>query len=245
MRHSTWLAALVLLAFRPATASGQDPGPTETLRIFVDCANTFCDLDYYRREVDFVDYVRNRQDADVHVLVSTQPTGAGRELTVTFIGAGAYADRTDTLTFATSNTDTEIERRAALAQVLKLGLLPYFAGTPMAAQVQVRVGAQGRARGAQQARPENDTWNFWVFRIGSSGNLSLEESIRNYRIGGNVSANRVTDLWKIELSANGSRSESPFEVDDTTTVISPTTSLGTEGLLARSLTDWTLGVDDS
>ena len=63
-----WTASLTLA--RPAGA--QDITPQEHVRVFLDCGA--CDFDYLRREVDFVDYVHDRKDADVHILVTTQGT---------------------------------------------------------------------------------------------------------------------------------------------------------------------------
>lgn len=44
-------------------------------RIFMDC--TFCDMDYVRTEIPFVNYVRDRKEAQVHVLVTRRRTGSG------------------------------------------------------------------------------------------------------------------------------------------------------------------------
>ncbi|MCK4759928.1 MAG: hypothetical protein KAT69_07745, partial [Candidatus Aminicenantes bacterium] len=37
-------------------------------KIFVDC--DFCDIDHIRREITFVNYVWDRKEADVHILVT-------------------------------------------------------------------------------------------------------------------------------------------------------------------------------
>ena len=37
--------------------------------MFLDCPNSFCDFDYYRTEITFVNWVRDRQFAQMHVLV--------------------------------------------------------------------------------------------------------------------------------------------------------------------------------
>ena len=35
-------------------------------RVFIDCRG--CDRDYFREEITYVNYVRDRKDADIHVL---------------------------------------------------------------------------------------------------------------------------------------------------------------------------------
>jgi broad specificity polyphosphatase/5'/3'-nucleotidase SurE len=64
---------------------------TAVLRVFLDCNDDGCHADYLREEVKLADYVRDRTDADVHVLVTSAETGAGgREYTLGFIGLGPF-----------------------------------------------------------------------------------------------------------------------------------------------------------
>ena len=71
---------LALGALTTASAA-QDTNATQngTLRVFLDC--NFCrrNLSHFRREVSFVNYVRDRQDAAVHILGTRQSAGAGTE----------------------------------------------------------------------------------------------------------------------------------------------------------------------
>ena len=63
----------------------QDTNGAEALRIFLDCGP--CDDDFLRREITFVNYVRDRRDAQVHVLVTRETTGGGgRAWTLEFYG---------------------------------------------------------------------------------------------------------------------------------------------------------------
>lgn len=78
------MATLVWLALcgpPPPTAAQTVPDSARTadepLRVFVDCGSRYCDFDHIRREIDFVSYVRDRLDAQVHVLITTRPTGGG------------------------------------------------------------------------------------------------------------------------------------------------------------------------
>ena len=50
-------------------------------KVFLD--GTRIDMDYIRTEITFVNYVRDRKEADVHVLITQQRTGGGgREYTL-------------------------------------------------------------------------------------------------------------------------------------------------------------------
>ena len=88
------IAAACAFAFAPLAA--QDSTRTvqdSAVRVFLDCPDTFCDFDYYRTEITFVNWVRDRQFAQVHVLVTTQSTGGGQEYTLSFIGLERFAAR--------------------------------------------------------------------------------------------------------------------------------------------------------
>src|SRR6188474_2700531 len=100
------------------------------VRVFLDC--DYCDEDYVHKEVTFIDYVHNREDADVHVLVSVQETGGGgMQWTLKFIGLGAFQGSDQTLTYNSSSTATSDERRAGFTEVFKVGLVRYAATTPV------------------------------------------------------------------------------------------------------------------
>ena len=59
------------------------------LRVFLDCGD--CCEAYLRDEITWVDFVRQPQDADVHVLSSDRETGGGgRELVLRFVGRGRF-----------------------------------------------------------------------------------------------------------------------------------------------------------
>src|SRR3954463_1423711 len=113
-----WAATAALVGFVAGAAQAQT---APLLRVFLDCDR--CDENYLTENVAFVDYVRDRTVADLHVLVTTQETGAGGlQWTVAFIGQGRYAGQDRTLTFNTLQDATNDERRKEFARVFKLGL---------------------------------------------------------------------------------------------------------------------------
>ena len=116
--------------------------------MFLDCGP--CDFDYLRREIEFIDYVRDRKDADVHVLVTTQPTGAGgTEYVFKFIGLGRFAGVDDELKFTALETYTRDERRVGYARVFKLGLVRYVTSTNLADRLDLTFQpVDDRGRGA-------------------------------------------------------------------------------------------------
>jgi hypothetical protein len=219
-----------LAAQRPPT-----PPPAGLLRLFVDCPNAWCDMDYIRREVTFVDHVRNREDADVHVLVTTESTGSGGgAYTVQFIGLGRFRGVEHRLLFNTAPADTEDDVRKALVTTLKLGLVRYAADTPSGRDLEIRHHPPAAAAAAA-AQVVNDPWNFWVFRAslrGSSSGESLSDSVST---SGSFSANRVTEAWKFTNSLYGSYRRSSYTLSEGDTYTSITRSTSATGLGVKSL----------
>jgi hypothetical protein len=234
------LAPAVLLA-----AAGVFPGPlaaagaSDPLRVFVDC-NWFCDMDFIRTEIPWVDYMRDRADAQVHILVTTEQTGGGgRRYTLEFIGLREFAGRSDTLVHTASADDTQDIIRRGLANTIKMGLVRYVAGTPLAGRLNIVLAepprAPGEAAAAAAAAQAADPWNFWTFRIGVNGHGSGETQQQFYNGSGTLSANRTTDAWKVSLSTNGNYNEQNFELPDGRRIKSVTRRYTGNSLVVRSV----------
>jgi hypothetical protein len=239
------LALIVCVALAGNTASAQDPpADTTPIRIFIDCNNTPCDSDFFRTEISFVEHVRDRQNADVHLLMTGQSTGSGgREITFSFFGQGRFKGRDHVLreTFVVAASDDAVRR--GMVRVMSLGLVPYVLGTPGADRLSVTL---------QQAQPttasaqSQDPWNRWSFRLNVNGNANGESSSSSFNINTNVNANRTTDESKINLNSNMSYRESRFELPDGRTFLSPNRDYGINGLYVKSLTGhWSAGVRSS
>jgi len=226
------LSLLALLAAAPCLAQDKPDSlaAQQALTVFLDCNR--CDDDYIRREITFVNYVRDRTQAQVHLLITIQRTGSGIEYLLNYIGRQDFAGVVDTLRYVSSRTDTDDERRQGLAQIIKLGLVRYVARTPLAHQLAISYDA-ARPQ-ARQTSAEDDKWNFWVFRVGLNGSFEAEEVTNDYEIGGNLNASRVTDDWKIRLSVEAEYEEENFDIDDRT-ITSTRRNGSIRGLVVKSL----------
>ena len=221
----------------PAVAAASAPA----MSVYLDCQSGGCDFDYFRTELAIVNWVRDRQVADVHILVTTQETGAGgSEYTVTFMGLRQFAGLTDTLKYVSPPASTEDERRKGLAGIFRFGLVRYLARTPAGARV--TVAFTGGQETSAQTTSKKDPWKAWVFRIGINGNADAEESFKASRIGGNVSASRVTEAWKTELFAYENYNQSDFELNDSTTFTNIQRNYSASVLQVKSLSShWSAG----
>ena len=219
----------------PGQAVNLDQLKEKAPKVYIDCHE--CDNDYIRTEITFVNYVRDRKEADVHVLITTQDTGSGgREYTLTFIGQNGSAEVKNTLSFASHKTQTSDEIRNGLTQVLKMGLIGYAARTP----IQPRLGVLFQDRVDPTAVA--DRWNFWVFSFSLNGSQWGEKSQKQTFLRGNASANRVTPASKLRLGLSGDYSKSRFSYGDST-ILSESDSATFDGLYVKSLGEhWSAGI---
>jgi len=185
------------------------------LRVFLDCANDYCDTDFFVTEIPYVDFIRERADAQVHLLVTSLPTGSGgTSYTLNFIGLGRYAGHVDTLVATVPPNSSQDARRRELARVFKLGLVHYAAPLAAGSRMQVTYSAPAAARAG--AAPARDPWNYWVYRIGGNSNFGGESESRRASFSGNVSARRTTEQLKISIAGSGSYRESRYMFSDGT-----------------------------
>jgi len=203
-------------------------------KVFFDCDS--CDIDFIRTEITFVNYVWDRQEADVHILITTQSTGGGgREYTIAFIGLKDYEDLQNSLKFFSNRIETDDEVRNNLVQILKLGLGPYVARTPMAKGIRLLLREDVKPTAVE------DKWNFWVFYVSVDGELRGEEQRKSTQLSGNVSVNRVTPDSKLRMGLDIDSEKDTYEVDDET-ISSTSESKDFDGLYVKSISEhWSVG----
>lgn len=231
-------------AFWAIGLPAQESGAGASLNVYLDCQTWGCDHDFFRTEIDWVNWVRDRNVADVHILLTAQETGAGgRQFQLNFIGLRAFGAVADTMGVSTGPTATEDDRRRSLAQRLRVGLLRYASRTTLIDRIQVTLPPATDEAAPAAADAQDDPWNFWVFRVGLNGNVNGESRSSFGRVSGSFSASRITDEWKFTLRTNGSYNENTFELSDGEEVVTIRRSYGADGLLAKDLgAQWSGGI---
>lgn len=211
------LALAILPVLLAATSLGAQTSPqpaAEGVAVFLDCPSFSCDQDFIRTEIPYVDWVRDRAVADVHILMTQLATGGGgTEYTLTFLGLRRFAGVADTLTFVAPQSSTSDFVRRGMTRTIKLGLVPFLARTAMADRLALTVEPPEAGAAGATGAPATDPWNRWVYSIGFNTNLNGERTQQFTSIGGNASARRVTDDWKISLTARENYRESTFDFD--------------------------------
>ncbi len=224
---------------------------SQAIRVFLDCQGRVrgCDRDFFVTEINFVNWMRDRFDSDVTVLVSGLPNGGGgNENTITFIGRKAFDGMADTLVLNTLPNDPDDKIRRDLARTFKLGLTRYVAKSPIASRVQVSYASPMGARQQVSAANLKDRWNLWTYSTNTNTFIRAEERQRSISASLNVSANRATEKWKLNVSAGGNVNSQRFEIPATTTrdaftVTNEQRTYNANSLIVRTLSDhWSAGL---
>jgi hypothetical protein len=245
MRKSILLSA-VLLASMPVAGTAQEieaPSRNTEPLVFLDCqrmARLHCDFDHVRREITWLNWVRDRREADVHLLLTAKTTsGGGFKYTLDFIGLREFAGRSDTLQYVSDPDDTSAEIREDITRMIALGIVPYITSTAIARQL--RISHEAAPQHAAQVGQQDDPWNLWVFRISADGSRNGESLQRGQSLGASASANRTSEQFKFDWHASGRSSRDEFDIDDET-VESSIRSYGTYLLGVWSLGEqWSAG----
>lgn len=247
-----YLPALALLgvlwtgavhAQEPAGGGGIREG---ALRVFLDCNAFPCDSDYFRTEIGFVNWVRDRTLAQLHLIVTSSQTGGGGSVyALDFLGLAELDGDDDRLSVTTLSSDTESELLDAVTSVMAAGLARYSAaiGQPEAFQVLATDLPESDPDVLVSASQLADPWNFWVFEINADLELQGEDTERERSYGGSLEASRTTEAWKMEFEADGSFSRDERDRSSGETIVDERTNWSTDVLIARTLADhWSLGM---
>jgi hypothetical protein len=232
----------------PLGAATRPAGPdsstlqSQAIRVFLDCQGfgRGCDRDFFLTEINFVNWVRDRFDAEVQLLVTSLGNGGGgTEYTVTLIGRKRFDGMIDTLTHNSLPNDPDDKIRRDLARTFKLGLARYVAKSPISSRLNLTyVSPMGMAQSTPQAL--KDPWNFWLFSTNVNFSGSGESQQQFYNGFASISANRATEKLKINIGINGSYNESDFNVPATGTAPGFQVTNIRRGAAANGLAVWSL-----
>ncbi|HVH55434.1 MAG TPA: hypothetical protein VM791_04230 [Vicinamibacterales bacterium] len=228
---SAFVLTLLLLEQQP-------PISTARLQVFLDCNDCFAD--YLREEIDFVDFVRDRTQATVHVIITNTGTASGGlEYVLAFVGQGAFSGQDTTLKAVTQTGDPEDVRRRQLLTTLRIGLLSYLAraGVPQGLQLDVELPSSAQAPGARR-----DPWDYWVFSLRGSASFNGEESAKEREVSAEISADRITPDWKLTFGFDIEDEVQEFDLDEDEPVETNRRERDFDSLIVKALGEhWSLG----
>lgn len=191
-------------AFSQGIATKSDTLRKDALNVFMEAS------DYIRKEIPYINYVRDIKDAGVYIISTYQRTGSGGgEFTFFLVGQNENAGMRDTISFVTSPDETQDEIRIKEVRTLKMGLMRYVAKTPLSKYMNISFSEP------LSETVSSDKWNSWVFRSSLNGYLNGQQTYKSTYLNGNITANRVTKDWKINLKAAYNYNIEKFDIDNT------------------------------
>jgi len=233
MKKTILFLFLVILFVRGFSQDQQTKSDTlrkNALNVFMDAS------DYVRKEIPFINYVRDIKDAGVYIISTSQSTGSGgTEYTFFLVGQHQFSGMKDTVSFVSPPDDTEDLIRQKEVKTLKMGLMRYVAKTPLSKFMNISFTEP------LSETVTTDKWNSWVFSTSVYGYLEGEKSYKSTYLSGNASASRITEKLKVNLRFNYNYNNDRYDTG-TDIIKSDNRSTSFNSLIVKSLTDhWSYG----
>ncbi|HDS09894.1 MAG TPA: hypothetical protein ENN73_06680 [Firmicutes bacterium] len=197
----------IILLFMFFCALTSFPSPArETVNVFLD-SHVAIDVDYIKTKIPFVNYVNDKDNADVHLLISARITSSnGVEYSMKFIGYNEHEGLEYNIIYCSNPLDSEAIVREALVEELKKGLFPFLL------EYEIISGLNIEYR-EKIERPKKDPWNFWVFNISINGYISGTESTGYSNFWTAAAVSRTTEKNKFRAAFSYSKSENHYNLD--------------------------------
>ncbi len=202
------LQFFILAGLFSLTVNSQN-NQNQKLRVYLDC-QSYCDQAFIKREIPFVDYVNDRFQSNIYILINSQTTGSGgRDYKLQFVGQENFKGVVDTLSYIRQSTATDDEDRQIMVQTLKMGLVKYIARTDKRNDLQITYNIPVQDDASIET-PEKDPWNLWVFNLRVNGYLNGDRNYSSNSFSTGASASRVTEELKTSTSISYSLNENRY-----------------------------------
>ncbi len=237
LKFSGVLCALIpfILAAGQESNSPDSTGRDDAIKVFIDCFH--CDMNFIRQEIPYVNYVRDVKEAQLYILETRENTGSGgSKYTYTFVGQEDFAGKNDTLYYSSRPDDSRDYQRIWRTQMMKMGMMPYVALTPLYDEVLIQ---PTESIGHDEVV---DMWNNWVFELEAEPEFDGQDSYKELSLRSSVSAMKVTNDWKTEIDFDHRYTRTKYTYDDTL-YTNDVSYQGLDVLIVKSLGEhWSVGI---
>jgi len=195
-------------------------------------------MDYLKEELQYINHVRDRNNADLHIMMMRErAANGGTRYSIFLFGQNRYSHLQDTLRYSLGPDATDEATREKMVHALRSGLTPYLLKTGLW-QKQTIEYENLENKGSES---KIDNWNNWVFEISADGHMDVEESQKRYDFGGEVQANKITEDIKLELEFDMDYEREIYDINSES-VISIHRSYDINGLWVNSISQhWSAG----
>ncbi|MFP3859542.1 MAG: hypothetical protein ACLFUW_01860 [Bacteroidales bacterium] len=246
--HLLLLTLFLLVSFGSYTAEYLQSSDTispfraDKLSVYLDIGY-WVDEDFIKQEIPVVEYVRDKELADVQIIMSRHSAGkAGTHYILSFVGREEFAGMNNDLKYFAGGSETSHEIREGYTKMLKIGLAPYMAGFDEKGEIiSLNYQVNDTIDTEDTNDEQKDPWRRWVFEIYGGGYFDSEQTRNSTHIRYGFYADKVTEDWKIRARPYFNYNERNYEIEDST-VTTITHRDGFHGYLIKSLSDhWGVG----
>ena len=221
--------------------------PEQKIKLFVDCSNSFCDMNYIKTQIKFVDYVLDNKAADIDLLITQQNNGGGgNQFQLIFYGQNRF-HQSDTLRYNVKPNSTDFETRELLVKYVQIGLLPFISKTQTIENISIQLKDNSKIDSTGKTPSTKDPWNYWVYRIGLNGNVNTDANYKSLNYNSNLSASRVTDKSKLSFNLTVGKNRNTYQYFDgvtTNKIIVKNENYEFSHQLVKSISEhWSIGYD--
>ena len=198
---------LFLLLSFPLFIFSQD---IEKLNVFLDC-NYICDEDFLKREMPYINFMRNPTDSHVQIIIQSQKSASGgSRLSLRFIGLNQFQS-TENEYFVNLEPDaSEEDSRQEILEMLKKGLFYYLLRSEEAKNFKLSY----KKSAILDTKDEIDNWRNWVFRINLNGWLNREKGYSNSNYYSSLSINKISEESKFLSNFRLNNSSTIYDYPD-------------------------------
>ena len=190
--------SILLLTLMGIGASAFTQTTEDQINIYLNCPS--CDVNYVKNEINFVNYANDPLRAQVQILVSVQSTGAGGTLHhLEFLGKENFDGDQFSLDFQAEATLTNLERQQGLVRIIKLGLVPFVAQTPMAPDLNLAIKKQEPDSNSTSLKKTKKPLDSWIFEAYSSFNWDKESLRSTLDLRYGLSAELLSQDWRVRI----------------------------------------------
>ncbi|MFY0626692.1 MAG: hypothetical protein JXR07_10365 [Reichenbachiella sp.] len=208
------------------------------INVFIDCNS--CDQNFLRKEINYINHVRNIQDADIYILINRVRSAASQIYDFTLIGHNQFDGIGNEFEYALSNTLTSDERRIAIKNVIEKSLVAYLIHTPMNNELSLDINKNVLRH--ETPSIVDDPWNNWVFDLYGQLNFDHQQARRKFEIRSGFNAQYVTEDWRIKSNLRYESSKLTI-IEDSSSIVSIREKKYANASAVKSLgSHWSTGV---
>lgn len=212
------------------TFGNNKPGEVADVNVFIDSRDI--DITYLKENFQQINYAINREDANVHLLGTSQRTGSGgKEFIFYFIGLNNFEGINDTLYYYSSAEDSSTEVRTGYTSIVKMGLIRYMAHASQVINLQFPATETPKNNVVTEA----DKWRSWVFGLNANGSIDGQKLRGSTELNFSMNATKTTEDWRVEFMASNNTDKSWFEINDSTRITSEQINRSLTNLTVRSI----------